>query len=57
MSYLLQYLSDDGMNEDMKPMSASYLERPQEGLVYRVVEEGVIRTDHQVVLPIEHWVR
>jgi hypothetical protein len=43
--YLLQYLSDDGMNEREKPMSASYLHRQRENLVYRVVEEGELHTE------------
>ena len=43
--YLLQYLSNDEMQESEKPMSASYLIRKDDHLVYRVVDEGVVQTD------------
>ena len=43
--YLLQYLSEDGMSEDQKPSSSSFLTRESENLIYKVTQDGVIVTN------------
>jgi hypothetical protein len=43
--YLLQYLSEDAMDEDDKPSSASYLWKTGEDRIYRVVQDGRIILD------------
>jgi hypothetical protein len=42
--YLLQYLSEDSMDEVEKARSESFLIRESEDLVYKVVENGVVIT-------------
>jgi arylsulfatase A-like enzyme len=58
--YFLQYLSGDAMDEEDKPVSASYLHNPTEKRVYEVVRDGEIVAEPESVkwsAAGKHWLR